>query len=80
MGVYNFTENIGESLGPMVFSKIMVMEPLFASVSAFCAAVAASGACQCLRVRLHFDNPARFGGAVVFIPNEICTGALFFPF
>ena len=43
MGVYNFTENIGESLGPMVFSRIMVMEPLIASVSSFCAVIAASG-------------------------------------
>ena len=43
MGVYNFTENIGESLGPMVFSRIMVMEPLIVSVSSFCAFIAASG-------------------------------------
>ncbi len=43
MGVYNFTENIGESLGPMVFSRIMVMEPLFASVSSFCTVIVAAG-------------------------------------
>ncbi len=43
MGVYSFTENIGESLGPMVFSKLMAMEPLIASVTSFCAVIAASG-------------------------------------
>jgi predicted MFS family arabinose efflux permease len=43
MGVYNFTENIGESLGTMVFSRIMAVEPLIASVSSFCAVIAASG-------------------------------------
>ena len=43
MGVYNFTENIGESLGPMVFSKLMATEPLIASVTSFCAVIAASG-------------------------------------
>ena len=44
MGVYNFTENIGESLGPMVFSRIMAVEPIFISISSFCAVIAASGA------------------------------------
>ena len=65
MGVYNFTENIGESLGPMVFSKMMVMEPLIASVSAFCAAVAASGTCHMLlnKKELSADDVVEEGDA-----------------
>ena len=43
MGVYQFTENIGESLGAMVFARIMTTEPVIASVSSFCAVIGALG-------------------------------------
>lgn len=43
MGVYNFTENIGESLGPVVFGKLMFVTPLNLIVSAFGGAVALLG-------------------------------------
>ncbi len=43
MGVYNFTENIGESAGSMVFARLMTLEPIVASVSVFCAVVGALG-------------------------------------
>ena len=43
MSIYSFTENIGESIGPMVFARLMTMEPLIASVSTFCAVVGAFG-------------------------------------
>ena len=44
MGVYNFTENIGESLGPVVFARLMAQRPLLGAVSVFCGGVAALGA------------------------------------
>ena len=44
MGVYNFTENIGESLGPIVFARLMSYRPLLGAVSLFCGGVAALGA------------------------------------
>ncbi|MBQ6206003.1 MAG: MFS transporter [Oscillospiraceae bacterium] len=44
MGVYNFTENIGESLGPIVFARLMSLRPLLGAVSAFCGGIAALGA------------------------------------
>jgi predicted MFS family arabinose efflux permease len=44
MGVYNFTENIGESLGPIVFARLMAQRPLLGAVSAFCGGVTALGA------------------------------------
>ena len=44
MGVYNFTENIGESLGPIVFARLMAQRPLLGAVSAFCGAITALGA------------------------------------
>lgn len=43
MGVYNFTENIGESLGPIVFSRLMAQRPLLGAVSAFCGGMVALG-------------------------------------
>ena len=43
MGVYNFSENIGESLGPIIFARLMAQRPLFGAVSQFCAAIAALG-------------------------------------
>lgn len=43
IGVYNFTENIGESLGPIVFGR-MLMAPSFAgSVQLFCSVTAGAG-------------------------------------
>lgn len=44
MGVYNFTENIGESIGPVIFGKLMFISPLNLMVSAFGGAVALLGA------------------------------------
>lgn len=43
MGVYNFSENIGESLGPIVFARLMAIRPLSGAVSYFCGAVMALG-------------------------------------
>ena len=43
MGVYNFSENIGESLGPIVFARLMAQRPLLGAAAPFCAAVAALG-------------------------------------
>ena len=43
MGVYNFSENIGESLGPIVFARLMAQRPLMAAVAPFCAVIAALG-------------------------------------
>lgn len=43
MSIYNFTDSIGESVGPMVFARLMTLEPIVASVSAFCAVVGALG-------------------------------------
>lgn len=43
MGVYNFSENIGESLGPIVFARLMAQKPLLSAVSTFCGAVVALG-------------------------------------
>lgn len=35
MGIYNFTENIGESLGPIIFGGLMFRTPLLGSVIPF---------------------------------------------
>ena len=43
VGVYNFSENIGESLGPIIFARLMAQRPLLGAVSQFCAAIAALG-------------------------------------
>ena len=43
MGVYNFSENIGESLGPIIFARLMAQRPLVSAVSQFCAFIAALG-------------------------------------
>lgn len=39
IGIYNFTENIGESLGPVVFGQLMFVSPLIRGVLPFCIAV-----------------------------------------
>ena len=44
MGLYNFSENIGESLGPIVFARLMAQRPLLGAVSNFCGAIFAMGA------------------------------------
>ena len=44
MGVYNFTENIGESLGPVIFGGLMFRTPLLGSVIPFCGVIALLGA------------------------------------
>lgn len=43
IGVYNFTENIGESLGPVVFARLMLYTPLLGAVVPFCAVITALG-------------------------------------
>lgn len=43
MGVYNFSENIGESLGPIVFARLMAQRPLAGAVSSFCGAMLVFG-------------------------------------
>lgn len=43
MGVYNFTENIGESLGPVIFGELMFRTPLLGSVLPFSGVMALLG-------------------------------------
>ena len=43
IGVYNFSENIGESLGPIVFARLMAQRPLLGAVSQFWLVIAAFG-------------------------------------
>lgn len=43
IGIYNFTENIGESLGPVVFGQLMFISPLIKGVLPFCMAVTGMG-------------------------------------
>ena len=43
MGVYNFTENIGESLGPVIFGGLMFRTPLLGSVLPFSGVMALLG-------------------------------------
>ena len=40
MGIYNFSENIGESLGPVVFGRLMAAPGLSPAVGAFCGVIA----------------------------------------
>lgn len=43
MGIYNFSENIGESMGPVVFGRLMAAPRLTSTVFAFCSAIAGCG-------------------------------------
>ncbi|MGN0318336.1 MAG: MFS transporter [Lachnospira sp.] len=43
IGIYNFTENIGESLGPVVFGRLMAAPRFGVSAGAFCGAVSGIG-------------------------------------
>ncbi len=43
MGVYNFSENIGESLGPVVFGRLMAAARFSMALGAFCGVVAGLG-------------------------------------
>lgn len=43
IGIYNFTENIGESLGPIVFGQLMFVSPLIKGVLPFCIVVTGMG-------------------------------------
>ena len=56
MGVYNFTENIGESLGPIVFARLMAHRPLLGAVSVFCGGITALGAGHFVRNRKELIN------------------------
>lgn len=43
MGIYNFSENIGESLGPVVFGRLMAAPRLAPALLAFCGTIAGCG-------------------------------------
>lgn len=43
MGIYNFSENVGESLGPIVFSYVMGAAAIRVAVSVFCGVVTLLG-------------------------------------
>lgn len=43
MGIYNFSENIGESLGPVVFGRLMASARLAPAVWAFCGTITGCG-------------------------------------
>ncbi len=43
MGIYNFSENIGESLGPVVFGRLMTATQFRAVTGGFCAGIAGLG-------------------------------------
>ncbi len=51
MGIYNFSENIGESAGPIIMAWLMFRTPLFSSVAGFCGIVAALSAVHCIVLR-----------------------------
>lgn len=51
MGIYNFTENIGESAGPVVMAWLMFSTPLLSTVVSFCSAVTVLGALHSVIVR-----------------------------
>lgn len=44
MGIYNFTENIGESLGPVVFGRLMAFSPINIVFTVFGGTIACLGA------------------------------------
>lgn len=44
IGLYNFTENIGESLGPTVFGKLIVFTPRSVAFSCFSGMIAVCSA------------------------------------
>lgn len=48
IGLYNFTENIGESLGPVVFGKLAVFSPRSLAFSGFVGVVAVCSALHLL--------------------------------
>lgn len=56
MGIYNFSENIGESLDPVVFSGLMSCNPLFNAISVFCTTVFAAGCGHFLLNRKELKN------------------------
>lgn len=43
IGIYNFTENIGESLGPIMFGRILAAANFMGSIQLFCSVVAGAG-------------------------------------
>ncbi len=47
IGIYNFTENIGESLGPGVLGQIMFISPLAKGVLPLCMIVTGMGEIYC---------------------------------
>ncbi len=53
MGVYNFTENIGESAGPVVMAWVLSRTPVFPAVAGFCGIVALLGAFHAVSARFH---------------------------
>ena len=51
MGVYNFTENIGESLGPVIFGSLMFRTPLLKAILPFSSVMALVGGLHYLSSR-----------------------------
>ncbi len=51
MGVYNFTENIGESAGPVLIAWVLSRTPVFPAVAGFCGIVASLGAIYAVSAR-----------------------------
>ena len=56
MGIYNFSENIGESLGPVVFGRLMASARLIPAVGIFCSVIAGCGAMHFLVCREEVSN------------------------
>lgn len=56
IGIYNFTENIGESLGPVVFGRMMISASFFAALKVFCSIIACAGFIHYAICRREFGN------------------------
>ncbi|MGM9579996.1 MAG: MFS transporter [Anaerovibrio sp.] len=56
IGIYNFTENIGESLGPMVFGRMMISANFSVALKLFCCIVAGAGFIHYIICRKEFRN------------------------
>lgn len=59
MGIYNFSENIGESLGPIVFGRLMAAGGKNPAVLGFCGCVAGAAGIHYLLNRKHSGNMSR---------------------
>ena len=48
MGVYNLSDNVGESVGPMIFGPLMASGNLLVSMGQFVSVIFGAGALYCL--------------------------------